>query len=249
MAKTFDYNEYHHYKDAIAELPLQERLEPKDLLRPRFRIENNGNLKIYYAPVDYVNRRAQIVLVGITPSWHQMEVTYRVAREAILKGLGRVAVCRRAKRTAAFSGSMRKNLLEMLDGIGVPKALSIQSSGELFKGAHRKIHSTSVLKYPVFVDLKNYTGHRPPIMSHHILKRYVEDVFSVEIDLIPGAFIVPLGQAVSTVLQYLVQHGVLSEDRCCLGFPHPSGVNAHRKGQFQAQRRIMEKKLGKGCDI
>jgi len=73
----------------------------------------------------------------------------------------------------------------------------------------------------------------------------VEDVFAIEIGLIPGAFIVPLGKAVSSALEYLMQIGELSGDRCCFGFPHPSPANGHRKPQFQAQRRNMTIKLRK----
>ena len=249
MAKTLLYKEYNRYKDAIAKLPLKERFEPKHLLKPRFRIERSGDIEIYYAPVDYLNPEAQIALVGITPGWHQMEVAYRVAREAIQKGYGRVAVCRRTKKAAAFSGAMRKNLLEMLDGIGVPKFLGIQTSKDLFESEHKLIHSTSILKYPVFVNKENYTGHRPNVLKHPLLKHYVENVFSAEIKLIPRAFIIPFGKAVSSALEYLIQKGELTENRCCIGFPHPSPANAHRKSQFQAERRIMNKKLRKWINI
>ena len=144
---------------------------------------------------------------------------------------------------------MRKNLLEMLDGIGVPKCLGIKSSGDLFENEHRQIHSTSILKYPVFVNQQNYTGHRPKLLAHPLLKHYVRDVFSVEICSIPRAFIIPLGKAVSGALEYLIQIGVLSKDRCCIGFPHPSPANGHRKSQFQAERRKMARKLRKWIDV
>ena len=127
--------------------------------------------------IDYINRKAKIAIVGITPGWNQMEISYRVAREAIHKGLGRVAVCRRTKRSAAFSGGMRTILLEMLDGIGAHRGLGIGSSGDLFESQHKLLHSTSILKYPVFVNRNNYTGHQPAILKHPLLKRYVEDVF------------------------------------------------------------------------
>jgi hypothetical protein len=171
--------------------------------------------------------------------------TYRVAREAINKGLGRVAVCRRTKKSAAFSGAMRTILLEMLDGIGVHRALGISSSGDLFESEHKLLHSTSILKYPVFVNKNNYTGHQPAILKHPLLKRYVEDVFSVEISLIPKAFIVPLGNAVCSVLEHLIHKGLLSEDRCCIGFPHPSPANAHKKSQYMEHRTKMKRKLRK----
>lgn len=243
MSKALNYSSYDRFKDKISALPSVKKLKPKHLLNTAFRIQRAGDLEIYYAPVDCINRQAEIALVGITPGWHQMEIAFRTAREDVLKGLGRVAVCKRAKRAAAFSGTMRKNLLEMLDGIGISKTMRIESSGELFAHAHKRVHSTSVLRYPVFVGGKNYTGHRPPVLSHTLLKRYVDEDFCVEIDMVPKAFIIPLGKAVSTVLEYLVDRGRISGDRCCLGFPHPSGANGHRKSQFEAQRREMEKKV------
>lgn len=243
MSPTLHYAEYAKYEEQIAKLPSIRELAPKHLLNSTFRIERADNLEVYYAPLDYINRQAEIALVGITPGWHQMEIAFRTARDNILKGRGRVAVCRRAKRAAAFSGTMRKNLLEMLDGIGIPKAMGIKSSDELFAHVHSRIHSTSVLRYPVFVAGKNYTGHRPPILNHPVLQRYVDENFCVEMDMLHKAFIVPLGKAVGSILEYLVARGTISGDRCCLGFPHPSGANGHRKTHFKTQQQAMQKKL------
>lgn len=243
MSPTLHYAEYAKYKEQIAKLPSIRELAPKHLLNSTFRIERADNLEVYYAPLDYINQQAEIALVGITPGWHQMEVAFRTARDNILKGRGRVAVCRRAKRAAAFSGVMRKNLLEMLDGIGIPKAMGIGSSRELFTRAHTRLHTTSVLRYPVFVDDRNYTGHRPPILSHPLLKRYVHEEFCMEMDSVPKGFVVPLGKAVGSVLEYLVARGAISGDRCCLGFPHPSGANGHRKSQFKGRQQAMRKKV------
>lgn len=243
MSMTPYYNRYEAYKGKISELPSVEQFESKHLLNTTFQLERADNLEVYYAPLDYINTQAEIILVGITPGWHQMEIAFRTARENILDGLGRVEVCRRAKKAAAFSGAMRKNLLEMLDGIGIPKAMGIESSGDLFAHAHMRLHSTSVLRYPVFVDGKNYAGHRPPILSNSLLKRYVDEEFCGEIEIVHKAFIIPLGKAVNKVLEYLVNQGRISGDLCCFGFPHPSGANAHRKGQFKAQQQVMKKKV------
>lgn len=239
------YEIYNRYKEAIAALPSKDKLEKRHLLIPRFRLEKSGNIEIYYAPVDYLNRKAKIALVGITPGWHQMEVAYRTARDAIRNGLGRIAVCRRTKNSAAFSGAMRTNLIEMLDGIGISKVLSIKSSGDLFSREHRLIHSTSILKYPAFVNRENYTGHRPKLLEQPLFIKYVQNVFSAEISQISRAFIIPLGNAVSSSIEFLIQEGVLSGDRCCIGFPHPSPANAHRMSKFKEKRRTMSNKLRK----
>jgi len=238
-----NFDKYDSYKDKIAALPSVIKLEPKHLLNAKFRIERFDDIEIYYVPTGYINRQAEIALVGITPGWHQMEIAFRTARDNILKGHGRITVSRNAKNAAAFSGTMRKNLLEMLDGINIPKAMRIGSSDELFNQAWSRVHSTSVLRYPVFVGGTNYTGHRPQMLSHPRLKRYVEEDFCAEMKMIPNAFIMPLGKAVSNALMHLVSRGAISGDRCCFGFPHPSGANAHRKNQFKAQQQAMRKKV------
>jgi len=67
---------------------------------------------------------------------------------------------RTAKVFASFSGSMRINLVAMLDCIGVNKVLGIDSTGTLWNEHARRAHFTSALRYPVFVDGDNSPGHR-----------------------------------------------------------------------------------------
>ena len=67
MSTSRHYSRYEEYKFKIAALPSVEKLEPKHLLNATFRIEHCGNLDIYCAPFDYVNRKAEIAIVGITP--------------------------------------------------------------------------------------------------------------------------------------------------------------------------------------
>ncbi len=50
---------------------------------------------------------------------------------------------------------LRKNLSEMLDGIGLPTALDIPSMGLLFGVNRQYLHSTSLHRYPVFAEDEN----------------------------------------------------------------------------------------------
>lgn len=50
---------------------------------------------------------------------------------------------------------MRKNLIEMLDGLERPKALGIVSGALLFSDRRDLLHTTSAIRYPVFVDGQN----------------------------------------------------------------------------------------------
>ena len=90
-----------------------------------------------------------MVVVGITPGWAQMEVSLRQARVDLLGGRPLPEVAERAKYAASFAGSMRTNLVAMLDGIGVPGALGIGSAAALFAVHRTLLHPTSIVRYPV----------------------------------------------------------------------------------------------------
>ena len=61
----------------IRALPDQQRLQRSDLLTPEFRLYDNAHLAVFYAPFDYVNPAAQVMLIGITPGWAQARLSLR----------------------------------------------------------------------------------------------------------------------------------------------------------------------------
>jgi hypothetical protein len=227
----------------IACLPNSSPLSKEDLLIEVFRLWRDNALEIYYAPADYVNKNAQVAIIGITPGWHQMEIAYRTARDAIRSGLTPAQVCKQAKQKASFAGTMRVNLIKMLDSIGIPDALGLESSESLFENASGMLHTTSAVRYPVFVDGENYTGHKPDLLKTSRLRQYVDTLLVEELEKAKRGFIIPLGRTVSSVLEYLITTGRVEEKRCCLGFPHPSGANAHRRRQFDERRKAMRRKV------
>ena len=52
-------------------------------------------------------------------------------------------------RQAGFAGSLRTNMIRMLDAIGLPSAPGVQTSADLFHQRGDLIHGTSALRYPV----------------------------------------------------------------------------------------------------
>jgi hypothetical protein len=167
----------------IRTLPARVPLTRHDLLVPEFLLHQDGALAVYYAPFDHVNERARVVVVGITPGWAQMEVSFRQARADLLAGRPLPEVAERAKYAASFAGSMRANLVAMLDGIGVPAALGIGSAAALFGAQRSLLHPTSVVRYPVLVGgaAANYTGHAPRLLRHPLLGRYAFGPFADEL--------------------------------------------------------------------
>ena len=115
----------------------------------------------------------------------------------------------------------------------------------LFDSYFPLLHTTSAIRYPVFVHgdrYDNYTGHVPVLLRHPVLHDMVFDVLSPELAEVPGALIIPLGKAVEDCLSALIAAGTLSRERCLLGFPHPSGQNGHRKRQLELNLDMLKTK-------
>ncbi|MFD1956639.1 hypothetical protein ACFSL6_21255 [Paenibacillus thailandensis] len=234
-----DLNRYNRY---IAGLPDRE-LTKEDLLVPELLIEEQDDLKMYYIPFNTVNAEAKVFIIGITPGFTQMEIAIRQARTDFLNGLPDEEVYRRAKRQASFAGSMRRNLIAMLDELGLPDALSLRSSADLFQNRNDLLHTTSVVRYPVFAKGRNYTGHNPEILKSPMLSRFACGLFRWEIETVGQALVIPLGKAVSGVLRHFINEGIVPENRCLLDFPHPSGANGHRRPQFESLKSEHRKRI------
>jgi hypothetical protein len=58
-----------------------EIVNPRELLLDRY-LYKSTRLEIAYAPFDYINTRAKIVIVGITPGKQQMQKAIEEARKA-----------------------------------------------------------------------------------------------------------------------------------------------------------------------
>lgn len=215
-------------------------LTKKDLLVDDFLIGSDGDLRMYYAPHnEYVNQRAKIVIVGITPGWTQMKTAF----EHFIKGLddGRDVnqILKDVKKAASFSGTIRANLISMLDECGIHHVINADSSSVLFEEKRHLLHTTSIIKYPVFFQDKNYTGHQPPIQKSPFLSEFAYHVFPDELNQIEQpALIIPLGKSVGEIFSYLVAEGKVQEHFILKGFPHPSGANGHRIKQFSAKKEM-----------
>lgn len=235
------YTKIQEFLPAIRSLSPNKAIERGDLLSEQFLMERSGDLEMYYAPHnEFINREAIIVIVGITPGWNQMKSAF----EQLLKGLNSHQITeqmlKQTKIAASFSGTMRTNLIDMLDQCDIPKAIGVNSSSLLFTEKRDLIHTTSVIKYPVFHRGKNYTGHQPSVDRSSLLRSYAYDVFPKELEKIePSALVIPLGKTVEDVLFKLLSQEKFKKHTFLNGFPHPSGANGHRKSQFQEQKESL----------
>ncbi len=227
-------NMFNKYCDEIKKL---NNFEKEDILNKKFELFKKNNMEIYYAPHnEIVNEKAKIFIVGITPGWTQTSIAYKTAHDGLVNKLDYETIKKECKRNSRFAGSMRKNLIEMLDELNLNKKLEMYSCSELFENQDELLHTTSMIPYPVFINNKNYTGSNPKILDSEILKNYLERYFYKEVEKLPNALIIPLGKAVEDVLELMISEKLIKREQCLLGFPHPSGANGHRKKQFEENK-------------
>ena len=214
----------------IKKIKRLKKIRTSSIVNKEFLIKKDGNIEIYYAPFDYINTKAKIVIVGITPGLQQMLQSYEVINQG--KSLKEV------KDLSSFKGSMRTGLIKYLDELKINDILKIKSCESLFNKNSRYLHTTSLVKYPVFDKGKNYSGAN--ILKKEILLDFIEKNFLEELKTLKKSIIIPLGNTVSSTIEYLNNKYNLKL-RCFLkGFPHPSGANARKNIQFKENKRNMK---------
>ena len=230
------------YISKIKSLPIKNKYTKEEILTQDFLIDKDNRLEIYYAPHnEYINFKAKIFIIGITPGFQQMSTAMATAREGIENGKSIEDIKYDCKVAGRFSGILRKNIISMLDEINLNKSLNINSYDELFKEKDYLLHTTSLIPYPVFFKGNNYTGHSPKLMKSEFLMRYVYENLIENIEKLGDVLIIPLGKAVEEVLDDLVNKNIIEKDQILRGFPHPSGANAHRLTQLRDNKENMIK--------
>ena len=212
-----------------------KKVSKQNIINNKFLINSDGNIKIYYAPFDYINTKAKIMIVGITPGFQQMLQSFEVINDG--KSLKEV------KDLSSFKGSMRTTLINYLDELKVNNILKIKSCESLFNKDSKYLHTTSLVKYPVFDKGKNYSGAN--ILKKKILLDFIEENFLKELKTLNKCIVVPLGNTVSSTIEYLNSKYNLKLSCFLVGFPHPSGANARKNIQFDKNKMSMIKLLKK----
>jgi hypothetical protein len=213
---------------------LTEVADPKRLLIAS-ETERGRKIDVAYAPFDHVNRDADVVIVGITPGRQQMRNALMKARRYLVAGQSEAEAMKAAKIFASFSGPMRSNLIAMLDSIGLSKALGLTSTASLWNAHDKRVHFTSALRYPVFLNGENYSA-APSMGSTPILRAQLLQWFGTEMAALPKAVFIPLGPDVAEAVEAVAKHLGLPADRIMSGLPHPSGANAERIAFFLGRK-------------
>jgi hypothetical protein len=210
-----------------------KKINKSTITNKNFLIKREYNIEIYYAPFDYINSKAKIMIVGITPGLQQMLQSF----EAVNEGRS----LKEVKDLSSFKGSMRTTLIKYLDALNINKKLKIKSCESLFNINSKYLHSTSLIKYPVFDKGRNYSGSG--LLKKKILLDFLEEHFVKELKKLDKTIIVPLGNTVSSTIDYLNNEFKLNLKCFLKGFPHPSGLNVRKDIQFKENKTRMLKLL------
>ena len=210
-----------------------KKINKSTITNKNFLIKREDNIEVYYAPFDYINSKAKIMIVGITPGLQQMLQSF----EAVNEGRS----LKEVKDLSSFKGSMRTTLITYLDELNINKKLRSKSCESLFNINSKYLHSTSLIKYPVFDKGRNYSGSG--LLKKKILLDFLEAHFVKELKKLDKTIIVPLGNTVSSIIDYLNNEFKLNLKCFLKGFPHPSGLNVRKDIQFKENKFRMLKLL------
>ena len=182
---------------------------------------NKNDDKIIFEPTgfDYVNPKAEVVIVGITPGNSQL----KDSREGLEP--------REIKRKNAFAGSMRPNLVKMLDYVGVSNLLGIETCRSLWEEDFDRVEMTSLLKEATYIvrksGKKDMFKEVDMIAKSEKLTKMLESGFIKDCGSYQKAkLFIACGPKVYDKLQELKQAGVISVP--VIGIAHPSGANLGR---------------------
>ena len=226
-----DTKTLNHFVDPVRSFKPNSKQLPESL-----KLFDDGQISCYYAPFEYINRQAKIVICGITPGLTQANIALAKAAE-MLNGSHSIETAQKsAKNTASFAGTMRNNLVQMMDKVGLQRRLNISSCDALFSEQKHLVHYTSALRYPVFKNDANYNG-TPSMIRHNWLRGIVETCLAKEARTLGRDVLwLPLGERVDKALQHLCSRGDLRQEQILPGILHPSGANIERIKVFLGEK-------------
>lgn len=225
-------SQFDRYAATIADLPADFASQAP--MPPPLRMTGNHRHEVYYAPFDHVTSTARVVIVGITPGRVQAVAALEAAKRALRAGRPHGEAMELAKATASFAGPMRRNLVDLLDHVGVAERLDIRSTAEFWGQEQHLAQFTSALRYPVFEAGKNYSGGK--LSASALLTDELNRWFAAECRALPTSLYVPLGPTAMEGCERQVAAGILRRDQILAGMPHPSGANAERIAYFLGRK-------------
>ncbi|MBO1077361.1 hypothetical protein [Roseomonas marmotae] len=183
----------------------------------------SGRDQVFYIPFEHVERRAKLVLVGITPGPEQLKLAYGKAQMLLRVGRPHDEVLRLVKPHGAFGGQMRPGLLKMLGHFGFASLMGVKDELEFWEGSPHLLHSTSVVPHAAFTGEDMFNGSFEDVMRSAALRECFEQHFLPELALLPQeAVFIALGPTPLDALDYAAARGLLAPERILGALAHPS---------------------------
>lgn len=215
---------------AVSEAELDSAVQssqPSRLRDESLSLGQEGDYSTFYAPFDWINEDADVVIVGVTPGKQQAADALKVLRRELLAGKSPDEAARLAKESASSKGGMRTLGARLMDHFDLHRLFGLSSTLDSLGSARDRAHYTSALRYPVLKGLDNYSGDRR-LLSRPLLRRMVEEYLAEEMAIFPNAWVVPFGPTAALALEALVERGRLNGTRLLGGILHPSGTQWNR---------------------
>lgn len=175
---------------------------------------------------DYVNKDAEVMILGITPGPNQavnVEDSKRLSKKEL-------------KRKYAFSGTlMRKNLIDELNYILLNKFLNIKDCKSLWEDDFSRVEMTSLLKNAVYKNNESKTPFNETQKINKIeqLKNEFENGFKNDCKKYKNLrIIIALGKKIKIIIDELQKEGIIDSSVKILSIPHPSGGNNGQVSYF-----------------
>lgn len=218
---------------------LKDELKKPSILRvyPDSGRNDACGIEILWAPFDYVNRNAKLVLIGVTPGPEQAFRSYVAVRSAIARGADPQAELASIKASSSFRGKvMEPNLMSILEHSGVAERAGIENIDRLWTDEAHKVHFTSTIRYPTFINGELF-NNQINSLAHPELKRYVEGFLVEELLSVPDdAVIVALGSKGPKIVRHAAKVAGINQKRV-VALPHPSGSASGAVRDFLSMTR------------
>ena len=217
---------------------LSEIKKPKALrLYPRLGTSDPDDIEIFWAPFDYVNRDANLVIVGVTPGPNQALLSFRAMQKTAATGSDPQAELEKIKAESSFRGDViESNLKSLLEHSGLAERAGIQNIDGLWTSEAFKVHFTSTVRYPTFINSQLF-NNQIDLLRHSELRKYIESYLAEELASVRAdAAIVALGQKGPRLVRHAAKVAGI-DPRRVVALPHPSGSATGAVRDFLSKRR------------
>ena len=177
----------------VNQIKLLKQVDIKTIFENKFLLYFDKNFEIYYAPLEYVNYKAKIVMVNLSPDINEMLESFKLANKGVSP--------KKIKDELISQKNINLNLTKFLDKLNINHLFNIKSCESLFNKNKKLLHITSIIKFPTFYKSKKYLEIN--LFKQKVLVDFIEKYFLKELKIFKDCIIIPLSTDVSSIIENL----------------------------------------------